>query len=137
MKKDLILTGSFRRISAVMAVAVLSCGGADAYCESSVATNATQSVTATAVCMAATGGVQWEMTGSADATDGDDSRVTVTTRGGCIYVTVREPSQVRIYTILGQEVARRTLQPGTWRLRMPSRGIFLLKADGVTRRITV
>lgn len=119
------------------AVAVLLCGGADAYCESSVTSIATPSATATAVCMTATGSVLWEMAGNADAIDSDDSRVTVTTRDGCIYVTVREPSLVRIYTILGQEVAQRTLQPGIWRLRMPTRGIFLLKTDGVTRRITV
>lgn len=56
---------------------------------------------------------------------------------GNIYIIVRQPIQVKLFTILGQLIVQETLQPGTHRYRISNRGIYLLKAGHLTRRITI
>lgn len=63
--------------------------------------------------------------------------VSVITNEGYVYLTVRQPLTVKIFTVLGQMITQETLQPGTYRFRLSSRGIYLLKAGNLTRRITV
>ena len=54
---------------------------------------------------------------------------------GYVYVVVRQRMQVKIFTILGQPVVQQTLQPGIYRYKLSSRGIYLLKAGSSTKRI--
>lgn len=54
-----------------------------------------------------------------------------------LYLSLRQRSTVKLFTILGQPVAQDCLAPGCYRFRMTSRGIYLLKVGDVTRRITI
>lgn len=79
----------------------------------------------------------WELTTtiSVDASDGE--RFDVRTRDGYIIVTTDHQVTVKIFSILGQLISQQTLQPGVWRLKVKARGIYILKADTITRRVTV
>ncbi|MCM1111609.1 MAG: hypothetical protein NC336_10415 [Clostridium sp.] len=63
--------------------------------------------------------------------------IDVTTRDGYIYITTRDQISVKLFTILGQLIIQDTLPAGVHRYRLTSRGIYLLKAGNLTRRITV
>ena len=54
-----------------------------------------------------------------------------------VVITTNKPVTVKVFTILGQLISQETLKSGTHRLRLPSRGIYILKAGSVTRRITL
>ncbi len=80
--------------------------------------------------------LRWEQVEVVEPDPGNDY-VSVTVRDNTIYVTVAAPTQVKIFTILGQPVSQATLQAGTSRFRVAARGIYILKAGSLTRRITV
>ena len=61
----------------------------------------------------------------------------VTTKDGYIYVTTSRSVTVSLYTILGQLIVQQSVQPGTTRIKAPSRGVYILKAGSTTRRVTV
>ncbi len=63
--------------------------------------------------------------------------VYTTVADGYVYVVVRQRVPVKIFTILGQLVIQDNLQPGIYRYKLPTRGIYLLKAGSATRRVTV
>lgn len=63
--------------------------------------------------------------------------ITTAVADGYLYITLRQRAAVRLFTILGQPVVQGTLAPGTYRFRLPSRGIYLLKIASTTRRITL
>lgn len=56
---------------------------------------------------------------------------------GYIYIYVSRPTPVKLISLLGQPIASDTLQPGFHRLRLAARGIYILRAGSVTRRITL
>ena len=70
-----------------------------------------------------------------DVTDADAVEVNV--YNGSIYISLNSKTEVKVFTILGQLVARQKLEPGTWRMPLSARGIYILKAGSVTRRITI
>lgn len=83
---------------------------------------------------------QWEeMESELVATDrGDNSDVLdITVKDSYVYVTTSKPVTVKIFSILGQLISQKTIQPGTSRTRISARGIYILKAGSVTRRITI
>lgn len=55
---------------------------------------------------------------------------------GAIVVTVSQPTQIKVFTILGQLVAQTTLQPGTHQLSAPH-GIYIIKTGDVTCKVAV
>ncbi|MDE6333768.1 MAG: hypothetical protein K2L77_03880 [Muribaculaceae bacterium] len=65
----------------------------------------------------------------------DEIEVTVHDR--YIYVSVSKPTAVKLFTILGQPVAQATLPQGISRLQVRARGIYILKAASITKRITI
>lgn len=87
----------------------------------------------------------WEQIAVAAARDGNvDSdadegagKVDAFVRDGYIYITTSAEVNIKVFTILGQPVARKTVPPGTVRLRLPSRGVYILKAGTYTRRLNV
>lgn len=85
-------------------------------------------------------GPDWEIVQQysvpADSGDEQAERLDVTVRGGYLYVTVTRPVTVRLFTILGNLVSQRNLPAGTSRLRLKGRGMYLLKTDRGTRRVT-
>lgn len=81
---------------------------------------------------------QWETVRNDQNNDmADADRIDITVRGGYVYVTVSRPTPVKIFTILGQLVTQHNLPAGTSRLRLKGRGMYILKTDVVTRRVTV
>lgn len=70
-----------------------------------------------------------------DSSEADRPEVTV--RDGYIYITTAREVDVKVFTILGQPVAQRKLQPGTIRLLLPAKGIYILKAGDMTRRLNI
>lgn len=56
---------------------------------------------------------------------------------GYVYVYSAHPVNVRIFTILGQPVASEVIGPGGARIHIATRGIYILKAAGLTKRITI
>lgn len=64
-------------------------------------------------------------------------RFDVSVHEGRIYITVTEPVKIEVYTILGQIVTSRNLKPGVVRLTLGSRGIYLIKGAGSTRRVNL
>ena len=73
-----------------------------------------------------------------DRYDGDESeRIEVTVKDGYIYVTSPRAVTLSLYSILGQLIARESVQAGTTRIKAPARGVYILKAGSATRRVTV
>ena len=66
-----------------------------------------------------------------------EEHMDVTVREGYIYVTTTRPLTVRVMTILGQLISQKTLPEGTSRLKVSSRGIYILKAGSQTHRVTI
>lgn len=54
---------------------------------------------------------------------------------GCIYLTTEQRIEVKVFTILGQMILTQTLEPGTYRLPITSRGIYIVKIGSATHRI--
>jgi len=63
--------------------------------------------------------------------------VAVAVVDGYVYVTLRQRTNLGLFTILGQPLARGEYQPGSYRFRIARRGIYLLKAGPVIRRLTI
>lgn len=61
----------------------------------------------------------------------------VAVKDGYIYVACSKPTQVKVFTILGQLISQETLPAGTHRLRIASKGIYILKTADSTRRVTI
>jgi len=67
----------------------------------------------------------------------DVEQLEVSTRDGFVYITTTRPVTVKIFSILGQLISSQQIPAGTHRCRIESRGIYILKAGSITRRITV
>lgn len=70
--------------------------------------------------------------------DGDETeKFEVVVKSGYVYITTSKPVTIQLYSILGQLVAQQAIPAGTTRIKAPGRGVFILKAGAVTRRVTV
>ena len=58
-------------------------------------------------------------------------------RDGYIYIWSQRPVVVKLFSILGQQILQETIPAGIHRLRMTSKGIYILRAGSITRRITL
>ncbi len=67
----------------------------------------------------------------------DAEQPEISVRDGFVYITASTAVTVKVYTILGQLISQETVPAGTFRLRLPSRGIYILKAGSETKRITI
>ena len=70
-----------------------------------------------------------------------DSRVTdgveIFGSNGVITIRTTRRVQVRVFTILGQNVSVATLNPGTSELKVGSRGIYIVKIGNLTQKVAV
>jgi len=80
---------------------------------------------------------EWQTVTTATAETADSDRPDIYVRDGYIYVITSRPLNVKIYSILGHLISNKNLTAGTSRLKVPARGIYILKAGNITRRITV
>lgn len=67
----------------------------------------------------------------------DNDSPDVWVRDGYIYISAQRPVTVKIFSILGQLISQESIPAGTYRLHLASRGIYILKAGALTRRITL
>ncbi len=67
----------------------------------------------------------------------ENEPIDITTRDGYVYISTPRPVTVKIFSILGQLISQENIQAGTFRLRIANRGIYILKAGTITRRITI
>lgn len=91
--------------------------------------------TGAAVCAAP----QWEVvnaTSDESYVSAAPERLETTVRGGYLYVTTNRPVNIRLFTILGQLVSSRSLPAGTSRIRLATRGMYILKSENTARRIS-
>lgn len=82
---------------------------------------------------------KWEQT---EAPVSDSNRMVepgaaITVQDMNIYIELEQPTNVKLFTILGQPVSQMQLPAGTSRFRVPARGIYILKIGASTRRITI
>ena len=61
----------------------------------------------------------------------------VSSKDGSIYIRTPRKVQVIVYTILGQIVTDRTINPGLSELKIGVRGIYLVKIEGQTQKIAL
>ena len=66
-----------------------------------------------------------------------ESSTEIVVADGYIFVYVARPTVVKLFSILGQPIATETLPAGVHRLRLASRGIYILRAGSITRRVTL
>ena len=70
-----------------------------------------------------------------DAEDSEKTEVTV--KGQYIYISTPRATTFRLYSILGQLISRHNVQPGTTRIKAPSRGVYILQIGSLTKRLTI
>ncbi len=64
-------------------------------------------------------------------------QVEVTVNDGTVYLYTATEMTVKIFTILGQQITVKKLTPGLWSFKLNARGIYILKAGTVTKRLSV
>ena len=64
-------------------------------------------------------------------------QVEVTVSDGTVYLYTATETTVKIFTILGQQITAKKLTPGVWSFKLSARGIYILKAGPVTKRLSV
>ena len=67
----------------------------------------------------------------------EPDRIDVTVKGQYIYLYSTRAVTIRLYSILGQLITQQAIQPGSTRIKAPGRGVYILKAGSITRRVTI
>ncbi|MDE6098368.1 MAG: hypothetical protein K2G24_05720 [Muribaculaceae bacterium] len=79
----------------------------------------------------------WEYIEQVRVDPSDDERIDVEVRDSFIYITTNKPLTVKVCTILGQLVSQEKIPAGVSRIRLAQRGVYILKAGTVTRRVNI
>ncbi len=66
-----------------------------------------------------------------------EESIEVTSRDGSIFIRTPRQVEVTVYTILGQIVTTRTVNPGSTELKIGTRGIYLVKIEGKTQKVAI
>lgn len=64
-------------------------------------------------------------------------QIEVLVKDGYVYINTPRKVTVKIFSILGQLISQEEIPAGNYRMRIASRGIYILKAGPITRRITI
>lgn len=67
------------------------------------------------------------------ATDG----VELYGNNGVITIKTTRRITVRVFTILGQSISQATFNPGTYELKVGTRGIFIVKIGNLTQKVAL
>ncbi len=67
----------------------------------------------------------------------DADEPVISSHNGYIYVFTSKPVEIKIFSILGQLIKQEKISAGTYRYRIDSKGIYIVKAGTVTRRVTI
>lgn len=79
----------------------------------------------------------WELIELARVDTSVEERIDVEVRDTYIYLTTNKPVTVKICTILGQLVSQEKISAGVSRIKLGQRGVYILKAGTVTRRVNI
>ena len=82
-------------------------------------------------------GVVYESNGGKWEVSGIDTSDSNFPSNGVITIRTTRRINVRVFTILGQNVSSATLNPGTSELRIGSRGIFIVKIGNLTQKVAL
>ena len=63
--------------------------------------------------------------------------VEVTVKDGAVYIAATGDVKVEVFTILGQLITTRKVTEGVVRLTLNQRGVYILKAGPITKRINL
>ncbi len=66
-----------------------------------------------------------------------EEEIEISSNDGVIYIRTPRKVEVTIYTILGQAVITRTINPGISELKIGTRGIYLVKIEGKTQKVAL
>lgn len=66
-----------------------------------------------------------------------DSDTEIRAAKGVIIVTVSRPTQIKVYSILGQLVSRETIPAGTSQLYVPAHGVYIIKTSELTCKVAL
>lgn len=66
-----------------------------------------------------------------------EGQTEVVVRDGYIYIWSQRPVTVKLFSILGQQIHQDTVAEGIHRLKLNSKGIFILRAGSLTKRVTL
>ena len=66
-----------------------------------------------------------------------ESQTEVVVKDRYIYIWSQRPVTVKLFSILGQQIHQDTVPAGIHRLKLNSKGIFILKAGSLTKRVTL
>lgn len=69
--------------------------------------------------------------------DDEEPGVEIALREGYVYVTTDHTIQVKVVSVLGAPVSDAVLEPGTFRLPLRSRGIYIVRAGKSVRRMKI
>ncbi len=66
-----------------------------------------------------------------------EEAIKITGKNGVIYIRTPRRVQVTVYTILGQAVMVRMVNPGLSELRVENRGVYLVRVEGRTQKVAL
>ncbi len=79
----------------------------------------------------------WKIDDNRQNETAQEAPIEVSSKDGSIYIRTPRKVQVVVYTILGQIVTDRTINPGLSELKIGVRGIYLVKIEGQTQKIAL
>ncbi len=79
----------------------------------------------------------WEHIEQVRPDPSEGERIDVEVSESYIYVSTNKVVTVKICTILGQLVSQEKLPAGVSRIRLAQRGVYILKAGSITRRVNI
>lgn len=79
----------------------------------------------------------WELIEQVRVDTSVEERIDVEVRDSYIYLTTNKPVTVKICTILGQLVSQEKIPAGVSRIKLGQRGVYILKAGTITRRVNI
>lgn len=66
-----------------------------------------------------------------------DGEIDIRTEPGHILITTTKNINIKIFTILGSQIANDNLSAGTYRLGIPAHGVYIVKAGELTCKVAV
>lgn len=66
-----------------------------------------------------------------------DAEIEIKAKRGVIHLSTGRPVNIRIYTILGSQIASDNLQPGMYQYNFPVHGVYIIKAGELTCKVAV
>ena len=66
-----------------------------------------------------------------------DAELEIKAARGMLVVTANHVVQIKIFTILGSQIASDSLQPGTYQFIVPAHGVYIVKAGDITCKVAL